>query len=395
MQVFVSHASADRDAAARLRADLAQLGRQVALDRGEPVGVRWWEGVLHRLRQSEVFVLVLSPDSVRNPGCLAQIRYALALHRPVLLVPARPATPPPEVTDAPVFDPAGLGAERVAKLRVALLSLPTTPPLPDPPPPEPPVPYLEPFRDRLADPRLGEAELRSIFRELRSRLRDEQDRAGVWALLVLLRARPDVPAAQAAELEEVLAPGWQPDPEHRVDRRYWDGQAWTTLVRHEGREFNERRVPPPEATWSGDAPARPRPSTPPRPPGRGPAGHRPLGRRRWVWVGGTALLVAAVVVAGFLWFGDSTTDPRAVARQFVDSVNIGDTDGLVQVACEKVRPTVRTTFLGGGFHLTLESVDPGAEPPTFTVLATDASTDVSDRRTFPLVREAGEWRVCV
>ncbi|WP_424185939.1 TIR domain-containing protein [Actinokineospora sp. G85] len=386
MHVFVSHAAADREAAARLRADLAQLGRQVTVDRGEPVGPDWWPGVLHRLRATEVFVLVLSPDSARSPGCLAQLRHALALRRPVLLVPARRASPPPEAVDAPVFDPTGLGPERVGKLRAALLSLPSTPPLPDPLPPDPPVPYLEPYRDRVLDPALTEPELRTIFEELRARLRVDPDRAGVWALLVLLRDRQDVPRPVAGELERLLAPGWQPDPEHRVERRYWDGAQWTTLVRHEGREFSERRVPPPEATWSG-SPRRPHPVDPPP--------RRPVrGRRRWLWVSGAAVLGVAAVAAGWLWFSGPTLTPVSVARTFVDAVNVRDLGALRGVACEQVRPHAETSFLGGGYRLTLESVDDEADPPTFTVLATDESTGVIDRRTFPFVQEDGEWRVC-
>ncbi|WP_156756285.1 TIR domain-containing protein [Actinokineospora pegani] len=386
MHVFVSHAAADREAAARLRADLAQLGRQVAVDRGEPVGPDWWPGVLHRLRNTEVFVLVLSPDSARSPGCLAQLRQALALRRPVLLVPARPADAPPEVADAPVFDPADLGADRVVKLRVALRSLPSTPPLPTPLPPDPPVPYLEPYRERILDTALTEPELRTVFHELRARLREDPDRARVWALLVLLRDRQDVPRPVAGELERLLAPGWQPDPEHRVERRYWDGAEWTTLVRHEGREFSERRVPPPEATWSG-SPRRPHlVDTPPRRPVRG--------RRRWLWVSGAAVACVAAVAAGWLWFSGPGPTPASVARTFVDAVNVRDVAALSDVACERVRPHAESSFLGGGYRLTLESVDDEADPPTFTVLTTNEATGAVDRRTLPFVLESGEWRVC-
>lgn len=30
--------------------------------------------------------------------------------------------------------------------------------------------------------------------------------------------------------------GWYSDPQHRFDRRYWDGQAWTPRVRDRGSE---------------------------------------------------------------------------------------------------------------------------------------------------------------
>ncbi|SDC17443.1 toll/interleukin-1 receptor domain-containing protein [Actinokineospora iranica] len=389
MHVFVSHSVPDRDAAARLRADLAQLGRQVVLDRGEPVGPRWWESVLQRLQRCAVFVLLVSPSSVRSPGCLAQLRYARALRRPVLLVPVRPAPLPPDAEDAPVFDPAGLaGPERLTKLRRALMSLPAAPPLPDPLPPDPPVPYLDPLRERLADPGLDQTDLREIFDELRGRLRDEHERPAVWGLLVRLRARPGLPPSLLAEVEKVLAPGWQPDPERRVEKRYWDGQAWTTLVRHEGREFNERRVPPPEATWPGDqglVRARPTPTTRPVP--------RPR-RRRWQALTAAAALVAAAAVGGYLFFRMESDAPGLTVREFVDAVNVADTAALSHVLCERDQGRERELYLRGDPRMTLERVEENTDPPTFTVLATSSSTSRTDRRTYPLVLEAGQWRVC-
>ncbi|GAA3049192.1 toll/interleukin-1 receptor domain-containing protein [Actinokineospora globicatena] len=396
MQVFVSHAPSDRDVAAGLRADLAQLGRQVSLDRGEPTGQRWWEGVLQRVQRCDVFVLVASPAAVRSPGCLATLRYARALRRPVLVVTAVATGLPADAETAPVFAPAGMEiSERVPKLRGVLLALPAAPPLPDPLPPDPAVPYLDPIRQRLDEPGLEPAELRELLRQLRLRLRDEHERAAVWGLLVRLRARTDLPAPLAAEVEKVLAPGWQPDPERRVEKRYWDGQAWTTLVRHENREFNERRVPPPEATWSGDpTPARPRPTATARPAAKSKAVVRAQDRTRLLVIGGGVVVIAAAVVAGFVLFDPTSADPTAAAREFVDAVNIADTTVLAQLTCERDRSRAAEIFLRPGARFTLESVDDTTDPPSFTILATDSATTATDRRTYPMVEESGKWLVC-
>ncbi|MBM7775375.1 hypothetical protein JOD54_005579 [Actinokineospora baliensis] len=395
MQVFVSHAPSDRDVAAGLRADLAQLGRQVSLDRGEPVGSRWWEGVLQRVQRCDVFVLVSSPAAVRSPGCLATLRYARALRRPVLVVVAAATALPADAETAPVFTPAGMEiSERVPKLRGALLALPAAPPLPDPLPPDPAVPYLDPIRQRLDEPTLEPAELRELLRQLRLRLRDEHERAAVWGLLVRLRSRTDLPAPLSAELEKVLAPGWQPDPERRVEKRYWDGQAWTTLVRHENREFNERRVPPPEATWSGDpTPARPRATATPRPAPKKTA-VAGQDRTRLFLIGGGVAVVVAAVVAGYLLFDPTSSDPTSTAREFVDAVNIADRAALGQLTCAQDRARAPELFLRPDARFTLESVDENGDPPTFTILATDSVTTETDRRTYPMVEESGKWLVC-
>ncbi|MDQ3405999.1 MAG: TIR domain-containing protein [Actinomycetota bacterium] len=381
MHVFVCHAGADRDAAAQLRADLAQLGRQVTLDRGAPVGTGWWDGVLDRIQRCSVFIMVVSPDSVRSPGCLAELRYAHATRRPLLAVLARDAPLPPELADERWFDPARAGQERVLKLRTAVMSLPTAPPLPEPLPPSPPVPYLDPYRDQLDYPALDPEAQWDILRDLRARLRDEHERPAVWGLLVRLRARVDITPTAAAELEKLLAPGWQPDPERRVDRRYWDGQAWTTLVRHENREFNERRVPPPEATW---------PDEPVPVPRSLPAAR--IDRRRWMFVGAGIAIVVALIAGGFLLFRQEMEGPAQTVRKFVDAVNVGDTGALAEVTCARDRDQAEE-FLVSGSRLTLERVNEG-DLTSFTVVATNNATGRSDRRTYPLVEEAGGWRVC-
>lgn len=391
MHVFVCHAAPDRDAAARLRADLAQLGRQVALDRGEPNGPQWWDTVLSRIRRCTVFVFLVSPESVRSPGCLAELRYAAALGKPLAAARLRPATLPPELADAAVIDPGGGTTERIPRLRGALDSFPDPGPLPQPLPPEPPVPYLEVYRARLDQPVLDQQDQLSIMTDLRSRLLDPLQRAGAWALLVRLRQRPDVAAPVSATLEAVLAPGWQPDPERRVERRYWDGQTWTTLVRHEGREFNERRVPPPEATWAGDVPV-----SAPAPRPQRAAKRKPERSVPWGWLGaGVALVLAAGVALAVLLpqATDADDDPVKTARTFVDAVNVSDLASVREVTCERDQPDAQRLFQIGVARLTLERVDE-SEPMSLTVLATDNRSGATERRVYPLVRESGEWVVC-
>ncbi|WP_258903756.1 TIR domain-containing protein [Actinokineospora sp. UTMC 2448] len=390
MHVFVCHAAPDRDAAARLRADLAQIGRQVALDRGEPNGPQWWDTVLSRIRRCGVFVFVVSPDSVRSPGCLAELRYAAALGKPLAAVRLGAAKFPAELADAAVIDAGGSTAERIPRLRATIDAFPPPGPLPQPLPPEPPVPYLEVYRSRLDQPVLDQTTQLSIMTDLRSRLLDPKQRAGAWSLLVGLRRRPDVAPPVAATLENILAPGWQPDPERRVERRYWDGQAWTTLVRHDGREFNERRTPPPETTWEADTPA--------------PAAHRrasaprttPRRKTRWVLVGlAVAVTAAGGAVAALVLPGVTAADddPVKAARTFVDAVNTEDVADLRAVTCERVRGQAVDVFVDLG-PLTLEQVNESTDPVTFTVVTTNVVGGALEQRVFPLIRESGEWRVC-
>ncbi|CRK56231.1 hypothetical protein [Alloactinosynnema sp. L-07] len=388
MQVFVSHAEPERDLAAKLRADLAGMGNQVAFDRGVSTGPTWWDGVLRRIQRCDAVIFVLSPDSLRSPGCMASVRYARQLRRPVLTVRAHPMAVPAELVDTEVFDPVVAGADRARALRMALLSLPPAPHLPDPLPRPPLVPYLDAYFELLDQPSIERAEQHAMLAELRQRMRDQSEQAAVWSLLAQLRGRSDVAPGVAEELEKMLAPGWRPDPEGRVERRYWDGQAWTTLVRHDGREFNERRVPPPDASWpSQRIPAVTGTSA--------VAGAASRIDRRKLLAGAVALVLAAgVVVGSVLFFREEPVSPIRTARVFVDAVNVQDTKALAGVTCASDKNRTDQVFLAGGFRLTLESVDGESDRPTFTVLATDMSTGGVDRRTFPLIQEDGEWRVC-
>jgi hypothetical protein len=378
MHVFVSHAASDREVVATLRADLATIGRQVLIDVGEPSGLRWWDGVLRRIQGCEAFIFVLSHASLASPGCMAELRYARMLRRPVLVVRVQPMSLPVELADVDVFDPARAGADHSRALRAALKSLPTRVALPDPLPRPPLVPYLDGYHEQLDLPALDRVSQHEILAELRRRLANGSERAAVWDLLIRLRARPDVAPGVSEQLEKTLAPGWWPDPDGRVERRYWDGQAWTTLVRHEGREYNERRAPQQAATWSAGSTTT----------------SAPRGRRWWWRVGAVAVVVVGLVVGGILYFGEAPERPTRTARVFVDAVNLLDVDVLTGVVCSRDRSLIAQEFGSGGYRLTLESVDDKVDPPTFTVLSTDLRTGDVDRRTYPLINESGEWRVC-
>ncbi|MGH3863024.1 hypothetical protein, partial [Actinokineospora sp.] len=105
--------------------------------------------------------------------------------------------------------------------------------------------------------------------------------------------------------------------------------------------------------------------------------------------------IAGIAAAGyFLVDPEPTNPPITTARVFVDAINVQDNNALAGVTCERDHDRTDQLFLAGGFRLTLESVDPDADPPNFTVLATDLGSGGVDRRTYPLVKESGEWRVC-
>lgn len=48
------------------------------------VGVNFWDVICEKIEQCDALIYVLSPDSVKSIYCLAEVRYALALNKPIL-----------------------------------------------------------------------------------------------------------------------------------------------------------------------------------------------------------------------------------------------------------------------------------------------------------------------
>ncbi|MGX7828789.1 Rv0361 family membrane protein [Actinokineospora sp. 24-640] len=403
MHVFLSYARRDQASITQLRADFERLGHPVWYDRDSHGGQQWWDQVLRRVRECRALVFALSPDSLRSAACLAELRYAIALRRPVLAVRVRPVDSealPPELRRGEVVEYVDRTPESVISLLKAFNALPMAKPLTGrlPAPPEIPATYLDAYLARIDADDLAPAEQVELLIQLATRLNDPHERPAVWELLVRMRARPELSEQVAAEMEHLLGPGWQPDPRGRFDARYWDGQSWTTLVRQGGREFNDRNSPPSssahlqtalEDTGTHELPlAGGRHADPEQRPRRG----LPL------LVGAGVLVLACGVTGGVLLFGAGPDQGAAiqVARKFVDAVNTRDEAALRQFVCD--RDGTEDSHLYRGFletaNVTLESVDVSGSDPRFTVLAARTIGNSSVKLNIPLTEEDGEWRVC-
>lgn len=64
--VFISHASNDRNLADHLASDLEARGISVWSDRSIKAGENWIEAIEEGLRESEYFILILSPAALKS-----------------------------------------------------------------------------------------------------------------------------------------------------------------------------------------------------------------------------------------------------------------------------------------------------------------------------------------
>ncbi|HVK26318.1 MAG TPA: toll/interleukin-1 receptor domain-containing protein [Actinokineospora sp.] len=405
MHVFISYARRDQASISQLRADFERLGHYVWFDRESHGGQDWWDDVLAHVRGCVVFVFAISPDSVRSKACLAELRYAEALKRPVLPVVVRrvPKADIPAGLTAGLVDYSDRSAETAIALLKAFNALPMAKPLPPRLPPEPEIPtsYLNAYLDRIDAEEIADADQDELLGALKVRLSDEQERADVWDLLVRLRGRPGLTRKVADDIEQVLAPGWQPDPHERFEARYWDGQVWTTLVVQNGQEFNDRSKPPQVNTPRQRGEKTDELVMPSAPVQRKPTAVAVKAKRRvlpWV-VAGAVLAAAGGVTGGLLVFGSSSADPEAanrIARNFVDAVNTRDDNAMQRYVC--ARDLKDNSHLYGAFfdtaNVTLESVNVDGPDPRFTILAARTTGNSSVTLSIPLADENGEWRVC-
>jgi len=86
-RVFISYAIADCQAVAEIRSDLIAVGYKVWVDRGTIAGGEMWRArVVEAIEDSDVFLLALSPNSIRSKRVLQELNIADGEGKPILPV---------------------------------------------------------------------------------------------------------------------------------------------------------------------------------------------------------------------------------------------------------------------------------------------------------------------
>ncbi len=210
MGVFISYSRRDASAATSLHADIERSGRPAWFDREMEGGQLWWDVILERIRECDLFVFVASPDAIASKACRAELSYAVAVGRPLLPVMVRSVNPellPDPIGATQVVDCRERTAEAAMALTLALTHAPTPPALPDPLPipPTAPIGSLGPCREQVAADDLGYEAQVVLVSELRRHADNEDERDAVVELLHQLRARPDVVESVADDIDALLA----------------------------------------------------------------------------------------------------------------------------------------------------------------------------------------------
>src|SRR3954452_11662802 len=213
MWLFISYSRKDESAVRELISDLERAHLSAWHDQELRGGDPWWQDILRRIRQCDVFVFVMSQDSLASKPCLAELSYARALGLPILPVQVGPVgtlrlTP---VADLQVID----YRERTLAKGLALLdavqeSVTERGPLPDPLPKPPPVPfeYLLRLVTAIGAAQLTPDQQGDFIHQLRECLETEDDEGAkedARELLRALRRRPDITYRNAGAVDKLLA----------------------------------------------------------------------------------------------------------------------------------------------------------------------------------------------
>lgn len=210
-QIFLSYSRDDQEPAIYLAKDLKDLGHVVWLDQELTGGQAWWDQILARIRASDLFVFVLSSAALYSTACQREYGYAAELQRPILPVLVRDGLSlnvlPPALSQVQFIDFRQRHVEAIIALSRALQSLPVGAPLPDPLPavPEVPLSYLATLSQQIETPAaLSFEEQSRLVVELKRGLRDPATFQDSRDLLGRLRARRDLLATIAEEIDEVV-----------------------------------------------------------------------------------------------------------------------------------------------------------------------------------------------
>lgn len=210
-RVFVSYSRQNLDVVNQLIKDLKAVGVDAWHDQTLTGGQRWWDDILANIREREIFMFALSPDSLDSEACKSELGYVEKLGKTILPVVVSDGvnlnllTHP--LSEIQVTDCRAGDKDSVFALVKALMSAAQSPALPDPLPEVPAVPvsYLSTLNDRIESlAPLTQQDQVQLLWELEEELRDGRSVMEVRDLLMRLKRREDLLARISNKIDEAL-----------------------------------------------------------------------------------------------------------------------------------------------------------------------------------------------
>ena len=211
-QVFVSYSRNNLDVVAQLVSDLQAIGVNAWHDQTLTGGQRWWDSILGNIREADIVIFALSPESWASEACRSELAYAQQLSKVILPVLVADGIHlnllPAPINQIQVTDYRRCDKEAAFALVKSIHTAPTSPSLPEPlpAPPAVPVSYLGNLKERIDshEPLNAQEQIALMF-ELEGGIRDGRSPIEMKDLLLSFKRRDDLLAKVAIRIDEALA----------------------------------------------------------------------------------------------------------------------------------------------------------------------------------------------
>lgn len=210
-RVFVSYSRNNMDAVTQLTEDLQAVGIDTWHDQALTGGQRWWDNILAKIRECDILVFALSPESWDSEACKSELGYVVQLGKPILPVLVSDGINTnllsPPLNEIQVTDYRRRDKEAAFALVKSINMAPPTAPLPDPlpTPPHVPISYLSTLKERVdsSEPLSSQEQITLLF-ELEEGLREGRSPTEIRDLLLRLKRRDDLLAKIATKIDAAL-----------------------------------------------------------------------------------------------------------------------------------------------------------------------------------------------
>src|SRR4029079_9969905 len=210
-KVFVSYSRNNLEVVSQLVEDLQAVGMTAWHDQTLTGGQRWWDNILTNIRDCEIFIFALSPESWESEACRSELSYVCGLGKPILPVLVADGINlnllSAPINEIQVADYRSRDKGAAFALLKALNATQACPPLPDPLPPAPAVPvsYLGTLKERIdVNGPLSVQEQNLLFLELEEAMDEGRSPTELRELLLSLKRRDDLLAKVGVKVDAAL-----------------------------------------------------------------------------------------------------------------------------------------------------------------------------------------------